>query len=91
MSLSLYTSMPHTLSNFRLHSAITELKVLHLAENVERIREKIFLSGPKTEKKIKKAKFLKIVCFYCKHMEKNKCMVTTFMKLFMMTRDDNEQ
>lgn len=85
MSLSLYTSMPHTLSNFRLHSAITELKVLHLAENVERIRENIFLSGPK------KAKFLKIVCFYCKHMEKNKCMVTTFMKLFMMTRDDNEQ
>lgn len=86
MSLSLYTSMPHTLSNFRLPSAITEL-----AENVERIREKIFLSGPKREKKIKKAKFLKIVCFYCKHMEKNKCMVTRFMKLFMMTRDDNEQ
>lgn len=37
------------------------------------------------------AKFFEIVCFYCKHMEKNKCKVTRFMKLFMMTRDDNEK
>lgn len=50
MSLSLCTSMPNTLSNFTLPSAITELKVLQLAENVKRIREKVLLSGPKTEK-----------------------------------------
>lgn len=82
--------MFYILFNFRLFLVIIELKVLYLVENVERIREKIFLSGLKIEKKIKKVKFLKIVCFYCKYMEKNKCMVMMFMKLFMMICDDNE-
>lgn len=61
--------MPNTLSNFTLPSAITELKELQLAENVKRIREKVLLSGPKTEK-IKKAKFFKIFCCYHKNMAK---------------------
>lgn len=49
--------MFYILFNFRLYSVIIELKVLYLVENVERIREKIFLSGLKIEKKLKRLNF----------------------------------